>query len=523
MLIGFMGAGKSTVGRLLADRLGLPFFDTDDLVEARAGRSIADLFEAEGEGAFRTLERDVALELLQRPGDFVIALGGGAVTDPVTAAKLEWSEVVYLNTPYTEAMRRTGADPGRPLLRAADPKALFEQRRPIYESRARLTVKTSDREPAEIASELAEKLRPNVTPSAVRRVAVTTSSAAYEVVIGAGILDRLRDLPVLAEAEAAMVITHTEIEPIAMRVVDALKECGLRVEMERIPAGEKTKTVETVAHLYASMAGAGLHRRDVVFAVGGGVVGDVAGFAAATYHRGMPVVHIPTTLLAQVDAAIGGKTGVNLPQGKNLVGAIHQPAAVLCDVRLLDSLPEPEFRSGLAEVVKYGFISDPSMFELLSDREVNDLMGDPQHLVEIVTRSVRVKALIVSSDEREEGLREILNYGHTFGHAIEHSIGYERIRHGEAISIGMTCAAYLARIMGRIEDDVVDLHRTTLSHLGLPVQASLDLPALEEAWSHDKKYRHGLRFVLLAGLGRAEPGIRPPKEAIEMAIKEVAA
>jgi 3-dehydroquinate synthase len=244
------------------------------------------------------------------------------------------------------------------------------------------------------------------------------------------------------------------------------------------------------------------------------VVTDLAGFVASTFNRGMRVVQVPTTLLAQVDAAIGGKTAVNLERGKNLVGTFHQPALVVCDVDALATLPRAEFNSGLAEVAKHGFIADPGIL---------DLIGEGDSLVRMVVRSVGVKAAIVAADEREHGRRAILNYGHTFAHAIERITGYKGMRHGEAVAVGMMAAAHLARVMGRLEEADVDLHRRVLSGAGLPVSANLDLSALEEEWLRDKKFKGEPRFVLLKRIGEAEAGIPAPHAALAEALARLAA
>jgi 3-dehydroquinate synthetase len=249
---------------------------------------------------------------------------------------------------------------------------------------------------------------------------------------------------------------------------------------------------------------------------------DVAGFVASTYHRGVALIHVPTTLLAQVDAAVGGKTGVNLAQGKNLVGTFHQPRAVLCDVDLLATLPRAELRAGMAEVVKYGLIADPSLLDVAATEAGAILAADPVVLAAVVERSVGIKAAVVGDDERELGRRAHLNYGHTFGHAIERASGFTGIRHGEAVALGMMAAAYLAEELGRVDGEVVDAHRRPLEALGLPVEGSYDIGALEAAWRHDKKYRRGVRFVLLAGLARPEAGVHAPRALVARALERLA-
>jgi 3-dehydroquinate synthase len=289
-----------------------------------------------------------------------------------------------------------------------------------------------------------------------------------------------------------------------------------------VPEGEVAKSLGTAETLYAALGDADAHRGDLVVSFGGGVVCDVAGFVASTYNRGMPVAHVPTSVTAQVDAAIGGKTAVNLPHGKNLVGTFHQPVAVLCDVALLRALPDDELRSGLAEVCKYGFIADPSLLDLLQQQTNALFARDEDVLVEVVTRSAAIKAEIVSADERETtGRRAHLNYGHTFAHAIEKTTGFGVVRHGEAVSLGMMAAAYLARELDRIDEAAVSVHRRVLGSLRLPVTAKLDVDALEAAWKRDKKYRGGIRFVLLERIGRPESGVEAPRDAVQRAIERL--
>ena len=515
VLVGFMGAGKSTVGRLLAERLGCAFADTDELIEARAGAPVKDIFSHAGEDAFRALERDVVAEALMG-GPGVVALGGGALGDAATRAALAEAVVVHLEVSFEEAMRRLGPDDSRPLL-AADPGRLFAARESVYAAAADVVVATDDRGPEEVAAEVAGKLQPPPEP---RRIPVPLPGRAHEVVVGRGLIKSIDELlPPFEGAEKAVLVTHPSLASIAAEVATSVARRGLTTEVAEVPEGEGSKSLATAEHLYNVLADAGAHRRDLVVSVGGGVLSDLCGFVAATYHRGMPVVHVPTTLLAQVDAAIGGKTGVNTRHGKNLVGAIHQPAAVVCDIDVLQGLPQEELVSGLAEVCKYGFIAAPDLLELLEKRAPDILRRDPELLEKIVATCVAIKAAVVARDERESGERAHLNYGHTFGHAIEHLSG---MRHGEAISLGMICAACLASELGFLDDDAVALHRRLLASLGLPVTAELSIDELEDVWRHDKKYAGEARFVLLEGLGRPRPGVVAPRPVVERALERVA-
>jgi shikimate kinase/3-dehydroquinate synthase len=524
VLVGFMGAGKTTVGRILAARAGAPFVDTDALIESRWGAPIAKIFAEEGEPAFREVERGVVAEVLEGP-EAVVALGGGAMTDPATATALEWHTVVWLDVSYGEAMRRIGADAGRPMLTAADPKALYEQRKGMYERVADHRIPVDGLGSEEVAAAIAAKVAGlRARPEPVRRITVALGPRSYDVVIGRGISEQVTTLiPPTPFAEKAMIVTHASLAPMAKQVASSLESRGLSTGIMPVPEGEVSKSIVVAESLWEQMVDGGWHRNDLVVAFGGGVISDVAGFVAGTYNRGVPFLNVPTTLLAQVDAAIGGKTGVNLPQGKNLVGVIHQPIAVICDVDLLRGLPPEELRSGLAEVVKYGLIADATLLALVERQARALLAGDPDVLLDVVTRCVAVKASIVSSDETERGVRAHLNYGHTFGHAIEAASEFRNIRHGEAVALGMMAAAYLANELGRIEEEVVDAHRRVLQAMELPVTADLDLASLERAWRHDKKYQGGVRFVLLSAIGRVEAGVEAPRPAIEAALRRLAA
>jgi 3-dehydroquinate synthase len=304
------------------------------------------------------------------------------------------------------------------------------------------------------------------------------------------------------------VITDARVEtPHATTVAGSLADAGGEVELLVIEEGESSKSVALADMLWQKMFDVGADRKTVVVAVGGGVVGDLAGFVAATYARGLALFHVPTTLLAQVDSSVGGKTGVNLPGAKNMVGAFWQPRGVLVDVQTLKTQRDRDYRAGLAEVVKYGVILDAELFARL-EKEAPALLGRRHGVLqEIVARCCELKARIVEQDEREEsGLRAVLNYGHTFGHALEAVAGYGELLHGEAVSIGMMCAARLAQRMGRVDEAFVARQRALLLALGLPIALpSVNHLALLEAMAHDKKAEHGkLRFVLPTRLGHVE-------------------
>ncbi len=520
VLVGFMGAGKTTVGRALASLSGKPFVDIDRVIEDTAGTSIPQIFERGGEEAFRALERSVLAQVLAGP-EAVVALGGGALGDAATRAALSHTTVVHLKVGRSEAFRRLGGGGGRPMLSLRDPEELYEERMPLYAASATVTVETDGRTPDEIAHELAARWGRS-SDRRRERVAVTTPGGSYTVWIGPGLTSAIAEaLPPLPHAEKAFVLTHPTLRGMADPLLDALRASGLEVHVLVVDEGEASKSLGTAGSLLTELARLRAHRNDVVLGFGGGVVCDLAGFIASTFSRGMPVIQVPTSLLAQVDAAIGGKTGVNLPEGKNLVGTIHQPRAVVCDTDLLRSLPEPELRSGMAEVIKYGLIADPSILDLVRTRTEDVLERDEATLIELITRSATIKASVVGADEREAGPREVLNYGHTFGHAIERLTGFGTVRHGEAVALGMMAAAHLAAELGRIDEPAVETHRTTLGCMGLRVTADLALDELKEAWVHDKKYRGGVRFVLLRAIGEPEPGVEVPDDAIARALRRM--
>ena len=343
----------------------------------------------------------------------------------------------------------------------------------------------------------------------------------YEVVVGTGVLGELPSL-VGKDARTVIVVQAAGRGEIARAACQVLQDAGYEVQAEAIPDGEAAKDIEVATGLWSRLAGHRVTRSDVLVAVGGGAVTDLAGFTAATWLRGIRHVLVPTTLLAMADAAIGGKTGINIPAGKNLVGAFHPPAGVLADLSALASLPAAEYRSGLAEVIKAGFIADPAILGLIeADPQRSAAPAGPAER-ELVERAVRMKAAVVSADLREAGQREMLNYGHTLGHAIERAERY-RLRHGEAVAIGMMYAATVARLVGRLDAVTADRHRRVLSAVGLPTGYRPGAwPQLREAMAVDKKARGArLRLVVLDGLAR--PGILddPPEELLEQAYAEV--
>jgi 3-dehydroquinate synthase len=358
------------------------------------------------------------------------------------------------------------------------------------------------------------------------RVTVAVPRAPYEVGIGAAVIERAHEhLPEFPGAESAFVVSDRTVgallfDPLAA----ALSKAGLGAVSLGVPEGEEAKSLAVYGTLLRQLATQEAHRDDVVVGLGGGAVGDLAGFVAATYMRGVPLVQVPTTLTAQVDAAIGGKTAVNLPEGKNLVGAFYQPRAVLADVGALSSLPDREFRSGLAEVAKYALTVDAELLSLVETDPSRLLARDPGVLEDVVARCVRAKAATVAEDERDAGARLVLNYGHTLGHALERLDEFSGRSHGEAIALGMVFAARLAEALGMAPDGLTARHVRLLSSLGLQVDGPLpEIAAIGEAIRLDKKYRGGVRFVLLREVGRPTVVERVPEELVLSVLEQMGA
>ena len=364
--------------------------------------------------------------------------------------------------------------------------------------------------------------------AAPRTVRVDTAHGGYPVLIGTGLLERLDELlPPFPGAEAAAVVASPPLAEVARRVGRAVARRGLAVHRLEVPAGEEAKRLELVAGLYERLAAVPTRRADPVLAVGGGATTDVAGFAAATWLRGVPLVNLPTTVLGMVDAAVGGKTGVDLAEGKNLVGAFHQPVAVAADLDTLAGLPAAEVRSGLAEVAKAGLAGDPALAEALARSAGLAVAADPDALAPLVEGAVRVKAAVVGADEHEDAGdgsvgRLMLNYGHTLGHALERLAGYRGLRHGEAVALGMVFAARVAEAIGLAEPGLADGHVRLLAALGLPVGGvELDPDRVLAAMATDKKQRRGLRLVLLRAPGRPQVVTNPDRGVLVAAIRSL--
>jgi shikimate kinase/3-dehydroquinate synthase len=521
VLSGFMATGKTTLGPRVAAELGMPFVDADDAIAAAAGKSVRDLWRDEGEGAFRALEERVVGELLERSAPHVLAFGGGSVTMPgIRRLAHERACVVTLEAAPEAILERAADTSGRPNLAVADPERrivdLLRDRADAY-AECHAAVSTDRLTPDEVVEVVAREHRRDA-------VLVALGRRSY-------LVDVVRDEPArLAGALAALAPTHIVVvtDAVVERARSASLEAALRgvgapVHRVALPAGEAHKTLASVEVLWSAAIGAGADRRSVFLGFGGGVVSDLAGFAASTLYRGVPFVLAPTTLLGMVDASIGGKTGFDLAAGKNLVGTFHQPKAVVCDIGHLATLPPRERNAGLAEVAKVAIVSDLELFHMLMTDASRLVAGDAEALLPIVRRAVERKARLVAEDERDTGIRTLLNLGHTVGHGLEAHGGFARLLHGEAVAIGIALELRAADRLGLTDGKVGEEAATLLEKLGLPTRA---IPAeLAGAWRfalQDKK-RAGEEIdwpiATRAGEGRV---VRIPLDRLRKALAEAA-
>ena len=518
VLVGMMGAGKSSVGKRLAARLGLPFVDTDEEIEAGARMTIPEIFEKFGEPYFRDGERRVIARLLEQ-GPTVIATGGGSFMNASTRERIAASAVSVWIKPDVEVLaRRVRKRNNRPLLQTADPEAtlrrLLEERNPVY-ALADIAVEANDGPHEAVVEQILAALATRGRPerSGPQKVRVDLGARAYEILIGEGLIGEAgaRIAALFPKARAAIVTDENVARHWLAPLQASLAAAGVEAQAIVRPAGETTKSYAEFAIVSDALIGARIERRDIVIALGGGVIGDLAGFAAATLRRGVDYVQIPTSLLAQVDSSVGGKTAINSPLGKNLIGAFHQPRLVLADLSTLATLPEREFRAGYAEVVKYGLIDDLAFFEWLESHRAQVFAGGSER-AQAVAVSCAAKARVVASDETEQGARALLNLGHTFGHALEALAHYDPsvIVHGEAVAVGLALAFRFSRQLGHCSgQDVVRVERH-LAAAGLPTRIQ-DIARLAptpdtmlEAMRQDKKVERGrLTFILARGIGES--------------------
>jgi shikimate kinase/3-dehydroquinate synthase len=502
VFVGFMGAGKSTALQA-ARAAGLPTVEIDNLMEASFGSTIPQAFETHGEEGFRVREAEVVGSLLEEADDGgAIALGGGSVLSPRIRAALDRHTVVWLQVDAAEAWRRI-AHSDRPLASSAeDVEELLDVRLPIYEELADAVVPMGDRQ---IVRRVLPMLREfDRLPAGTKLLWASAPGGEYPVLVGRGLLD-CGWWPL----ESRRFVVH---DAAVERYAESLESIELTAE---VPSGESSKTLRTAEWVLEAFADAGMTREDHVVAVGGGVVGDLAGFCAHVYQRGVPVVQVPTTIVGQVDSAYGGKTGVDLNQVKNYVGAYHQPSAVIADTATLATLPARDLSAGFVEVVKTALLAGASLWE-----EVRGLERiDPAGLDRIIFKCARYKCAIVAADERDGGLRQALNLGHTVGHAIESAGGLDRYRHGEAVGLGLLAALRLSGAE-ELRAEVKEI----LARFGLPVELDPEVPVkdvLDIIQFDKKRTTAGVGFVLLSEPGAPRVGQLVDPAKVEAAVEEL--
>jgi shikimate kinase / 3-dehydroquinate synthase len=522
VLVGMMGAGKTSVGKRLAAKLGLPFVDADAEIEAGAQLTISEIFERFGEAYFREGERKVIARLLNS-GPLVLATGGGAFMNVTTRENIAAHGLsIWLKPSFDVLFARVRKKSNRPLLRTADPeqtlRQLLEERSPTY-ALADLTIESVDAAHDSVVDAILARLHLTLgrdlgtSAGQRRRVEVALGARAYSIVIGSDILDEAgAEIAKIAPGVNCAVVTDAEVAPLYLdRLTTSLEQAGLRSTSIVCPPGEGTKSYAEFARVADALIEAHIERKDIVIALGGGVIGDLAGFCAATMRRGVQLVQIPTTLLAQVDSSVGGKTGINSRHGKNLVGAFHQPSLVLADTKCLNTLSGRHFRAGFAEVVKYGLIGDRGFFEFLEANWRDVFAGGPSR-AEAIAISCAAKARVVVADETEQGERALLNLGHTFGHALENLTRYDasRLVHGEGVAIGMAMAFRFSRDLGLCSGQDAGRVEAHLKAVGLPTRIDnipdfrADSGSLLAAMRQDKKVERGkLTFILARGIGES--------------------
>jgi len=538
IITGFSGTGKSLVAEEVARGLNWDFLDTDDEIVKQTGKPIAEIFRQDGEGKFRELEREAIRKACQQR-QTVIAIGGGAIVDSQNYEVLAKTGLIVCleakpETIYERLFREAAYSPEtevRPLLANDNPleriRQLKASRQPYY-ANVDWTVHTDNLNISQVAEEVIRVSRLlrlahphlNPLPSRERKLGsqlkanddvaclVETATQSYPVFVGYGLLDKLGEkMKKAALFGTATVISDENVFSLyGSRVEGILKDAGFAVNSFVVPPGEETKSMDYAVKIYNFLVEHRAERDDIIIALGGGMVGDLAGFVAATFLRGMFWIQVPTSLVAMVDASIGGKVGVNHPEGKNLIGAFYQPNLVLADCQTLTTLPKRELSSGWAEVIKHGMILDEEFVQFL-ESNVNRLTKlEPELLTRAIARSAAIKAQVVSQDEKErEGKRTILNYGHTIAHGLEAATQYKRFLHGEAVAIGMVGAAKLSQRLGLLPSAAVERQRALLQKFGLPtVFSGLGLAEITRAMELDKKTKEKtIRWVLLQDIGKA--------------------
>lgn len=501
-LYGPSGSGKSTTGALLAQNLHLAWVDLDKEIETRTNTAIETLFATRGEPVFREIEHDILCQIISETSTAVIALGGGTLLDSENRRIVEKNGMILCLTADMETLLSRLLTDGncRPLLGENPRQSLIEllARRQEHYALFGTVIDTTGCTPSEIAWEAQIHL------GAFR---ISGMGQNYDVRIQPGSLNQLGKALQQGQLNGPIALVSDEnVTPLyAAIAVDSIIKAGYKVEPISIRAGERHKTIYTVAQLWDRFVRAGIERSSTIVALGGGVTGDLTGFAAATYLRGIPWVNVPTSLLAMVDSSLGGKTGADLPQGKNLIGAFHSPRLVFSDPLLLKTLPIRELRNGLAEVLKHGIIADPQLYQTCTA----GLPGSIGAITQLINRAAAVKAQVIEQDPFECGLRRCLNLGHTVGHGVELASGF-KLSHGESISIGMAVEARLAEQTGVAHPGLANEISSALTKLGLPAKLPIEIDrhSVIKAMNLDKKRSYGqINFSLPEKIGKVRIGV----------------
>jgi 3-dehydroquinate synthase len=534
ILVGMMGAGKTTVGKLLAKQFGKTFIDSDEEIQRRTGVTIPHIFDVEGEAGFRVRESGVIQELLKQD-NIVLATGGGAILSGQNRPMMKQNGVVvYLKSSVYDLWQRTRHDHNRPLLQTDNPRAklqeLHDLRDPLYTETADIIIHTGKQSVQILLARLQQKLeeiaRATGTEEHMQTLNVGLAERSYLIHIGDGLLSRVELLLPHIPYKRTVIVSNTTVAPLYLQQLsERLSASGVQVQSIILPDGEQYKSGDSLNLIYDALLSARCERSTPLIALGGGVIGDITGYAAATYLRGVPFIQIPTTLLSQVDSSVGGKTGINHPLGKNMIGAFYQPSVVVADTSTLNTLPDKELRAGLAEVIKYGLIRDLPFLEWLEANIEKLLARDTAALQYAIARSCQNKAEVVGADERESGERALLNLGHTFGHAIENGMGYGVWLHGEGVAAGTIMAADLSQRLEWLSAEDLLRVRKLFERTGLPVVGpKLGAEKYLQLMGLDKKVADGkIRFVLLKSLGHAVITGDVPQALLEQTLEACSA
>ena len=548
VITGFSGTGKSLVGHKVARRLDWDFLDTDEEIVKQTGKPIEEVFRQDGESRFRVLERKAIREACRRR-QTVVAIGGGAIVDPQNYGLLAETGLIICLEAKPETIcerlfREAACSPKtevRPLLAGDKPleriRQLKASRQPHY-AKADWTIHTDNLSVSEVAEEVIRAWRLLCHQASQHEdgkdvaAVVETETQSYPVFVGYGLLDKLGvRMKQTGLSGAAIIVSDENVFSLyGSKVVKIVEDTGFAVDSFVVPPGEETKNMDYVVKIYDFLVKRRAERDDTIIALGGGMIGDLAGFAAATFLRGIPWVQVPTSLVAMVDASVGGKVGVNHSEAKNLIGAFYQPSLVLADCQALTTLPRRELTSGWAEVVKHGLILDEAFFDFLETNVDGLKRLEPDLLTEVIARSAAIKAHVVSQDEKErKGKRAILNYGHTIAHGLEAATQYKRFLHGEAVAIGMVGAAKLSQRLGLLPSATVERQQSLLHRFALPTSLrtkrsdpKLNLAGITRAMELDKKVRgKAVRWVLLQDIGEAIIRDDVPQRDVLAVLKEL--